>query len=113
MSTTFGNGDHAGPQPYTDLWFSDGSIVLKTEALLFRVHKSILARESTVFNDMFAFPTDGSHSDGSTSNADEYEGLAVVPLIGDDETAVICLLKMIYEPKYAILPYRRSIFRMR
>ncbi len=22
MSTTFGNGDHAGPQPYTDLWFS-------------------------------------------------------------------------------------------
>ncbi len=82
--------------------------MLKTEALLFRVHKSILARESTVFNDMFAFPTDGS-----TSKADEYEGLAVVPLIGDDETAVICLLKMIYEPKCAILPYHRSIFRMR
>ncbi len=103
MSTTPGNvnGEHDGPQPFNDLWFSDGSVVLRTESYLFRVHKSILARESTVFADMFAFPANAGH-DRSQDFGEQYEGLAVVPLIGDDETAVIHLLKLIYQTKCAV-----------
>ncbi|KLO09156.1 hypothetical protein SCHPADRAFT_1000470 [Schizopora paradoxa] len=91
------------PQPHTNLWFLDGSVVLKTESYLFRVHKSILARESTVFNDMFAFPVKGEHAVESSDDLDEYEGLPLVPLIGDDETAVVHLLTMIYKPNYSLV----------
>lgn len=94
------------PQQYADLWFSDGSVVLKTDSYLFRVHKTILARESMVFNDMFAFPVNGPGDDpeeredkDKVAEYEEYEGFPIVPLIEDDEIAVIHLLKMIYKPK--------------
>ncbi|KLO05520.1 hypothetical protein SCHPADRAFT_1002869 [Schizopora paradoxa] len=100
------------PQPYADLWFADGSVVLKTDSCLFRVHKTMLARESTVFKDMFAFPVVSDHpeeneekvkieeNEDGLADSEVYEGLPVVPLIDDDETAVIHLLTMIYKPNY-------------
>lgn len=51
------------------LWLPDGNIVLSAPSscrpcdILFRVHKSVLARASTVFNDMFALPTDPTAQD--------------------------------------------------
>ncbi|KAI9573789.1 hypothetical protein HD554DRAFT_555906 [Boletus coccyginus] len=41
---------------HPDLWFSDGSIVLRAENTLFRVHKSLLARHSGFFHDLFTLP---------------------------------------------------------
>lgn len=41
---------------HNDLWFSDGSVVLRAEQTLFRVHISFLSRHSTVFKDTFAIP---------------------------------------------------------
>ncbi|KAF8142000.1 hypothetical protein EV363DRAFT_41413 [Boletus edulis] len=41
---------------HPDLWFSDGSIVLQAENTLFRVHKSLLARHSGFFHDLFTLP---------------------------------------------------------
>ncbi|KIJ20629.1 hypothetical protein PAXINDRAFT_106264 [Paxillus involutus ATCC 200175] len=41
---------------HPDLWFSDGSIVLRAENTLFRVHKSLLARHSGFFQDLFTLP---------------------------------------------------------
>ncbi|KAI6126074.1 hypothetical protein EDD16DRAFT_1555032 [Pisolithus croceorrhizus] len=38
------------------LWFCDGSIVLRAENTLFRVHKSLLARHSGFFHDLFTLP---------------------------------------------------------
>jgi len=39
-----------------DYWFEDGSIILQAESTQFRVHKSLLARHSAVFKDMFEVP---------------------------------------------------------
>ena len=41
---------------HPDLWFSDGSVVLKAESTLFRVHISQLARRSLFFRDLFSLP---------------------------------------------------------
>ncbi|KAI6101315.1 hypothetical protein F5141DRAFT_1138423 [Pisolithus sp. B1] len=44
------------PTRHPDLWFCDGSIVLRAENTLFRVHKSLLARHSGFFHDLFTLP---------------------------------------------------------
>ncbi|KZP02485.1 hypothetical protein FIBSPDRAFT_700884, partial [Athelia psychrophila] len=36
------------------LWFEDGSILLETERVQFKVYKGILAANSAIFRDMFA-----------------------------------------------------------
>lgn len=41
---------------HPDLWFSDGSVVLRAETTLFRVHISQLVRRSLFFRDLFALP---------------------------------------------------------
>lgn len=41
---------------HPDLWFSDGSVVLRAERTLFRVHISQLARRSLFFRDLFSLP---------------------------------------------------------
>lgn len=39
-----------------DLWFEDGSLVIKAEEKLFRISKCLLAARSTVFTDMLSLP---------------------------------------------------------
>jgi hypothetical protein len=41
---------------HDDLWFYDGSLVCRAENVLFRVHMSLLARQSVCFEDMLAIP---------------------------------------------------------
>jgi hypothetical protein len=41
---------------HADLWFSDGSVILKAEDTLFRVHISQLSRHSAFFRDLFSLP---------------------------------------------------------
>jgi len=43
-------------QRHGDLWFKDGSVVLRAENMLFLVHMSQLARHSVCFSDMFSMP---------------------------------------------------------
>ena len=45
-----------GVARHPDLWYDDGSIVLKAETTLFRVHRTTLSAHSTVFSDMFSIP---------------------------------------------------------
>lgn len=40
----------------SDIWFDDGSIVIQAEQTQFRVHRSVLAANSSVFKDLFAVP---------------------------------------------------------
>ncbi|KDR79561.1 hypothetical protein GALMADRAFT_93483 [Galerina marginata CBS 339.88] len=40
----------------SDYWFDDGNIILQAQNTQFRVHRSILARNSNVFRDMFSLP---------------------------------------------------------
>ncbi|KAH9931902.1 uncharacterized protein B0H18DRAFT_1083414 [Fomitopsis serialis] len=54
-----------------DLWFSDGSIVLRAENVLFRVHISQLSRHSTVFADMLSFPQPTGSSSADMALVDD------------------------------------------
>ncbi|KAJ3532840.1 hypothetical protein NMY22_g7578 [Coprinellus aureogranulatus] len=44
------------PKKSDKLWFEDGSVVLQAENVQFKVHRSILAKHSTVFADLFKVP---------------------------------------------------------
>lgn len=47
----------SGPvRQHEEIWYDDGNVVLIAEASSFRVHKSILARHSEFFHDMFKLP---------------------------------------------------------
>lgn len=39
-----------------EFWYSDGSIVLITGAMAFRVYHGILVSESTIFSDLLSLP---------------------------------------------------------
>lgn len=63
-----------------DLYFADGSVVLFAKdadenLVYFRVHKSVLAKNSPVFKDMLAMPT--------PANQDSYDDLPLVHLHDD------------------------------
>jgi len=40
----------------SEYWLDDGNIVLQAENVQFRVHRSVLARHSNIFKDMFGMP---------------------------------------------------------
>lgn len=50
-----------------DLWFPDGSVVLRAETTLYRVHMSQLARHSCFFRDMFSLPQPAQQPESSPS----------------------------------------------
>ncbi|KAG9017309.1 hypothetical protein FRB95_008840 [Tulasnella sp. JGI-2019a] len=73
-----------------DYYFSDGNICIAAEKALFRVHRGVLVRHSTVFRDLFDIPRPLS-IDGS----DNFEGVAVVNL-PETSDEVRMLLKFVY-----------------
>ncbi|KAH6911817.1 hypothetical protein BKA70DRAFT_1079137, partial [Coprinopsis sp. MPI-PUGE-AT-0042] len=38
------------------IWFDDGNVILQVDHVQFRVHRGVLARHSSVLNDMFSIP---------------------------------------------------------
>ena len=42
--------------PDTTIWFEDGNVVVIAQTTGFRVHKSLLSRQSDVFRDVFDMP---------------------------------------------------------
>jgi hypothetical protein len=46
----------AGLHKVHDLWFEDGTLVLKAGKSLFKIYRGLLSRRSVVFSDMFSFP---------------------------------------------------------
>ncbi len=87
------------------LWYNDGSIVLATDVHLYRVHKSILAKQSTVFRDMFhGSGNSGDESmEGSSACVDscseQWDGLPLVKLVGDEDEDVCHFLMALYDRK--------------
>lgn len=89
---------NAQPKPHEALWFGDGSIVLVMDVHLYRVHKGVLAKNSSVFKDMLEMPTgegDGGANDGA--GVDQWEGLPLVKMVGDSDESVFHLLMTLYE----------------
>ncbi|KAM5531292.1 hypothetical protein V8D89_015047 [Ganoderma adspersum] len=72
-----------------DVWLSDGSIVTAAvDNVAFRVHKSILARRSEIFNDLFSLP----NADEAT--AETMEGCPVVR-VSDSSIDIRHLLRVL------------------
>lgn len=87
------------------LWFQDGNIILQTtspsedEIHLFRCHKSVLCKHSTVFSRMF-----GEDNYVCVRRSEEYEGVPVISM-PDSSSDVDALLNMLYDPLK--LPYKK------
>ncbi|KLO08402.1 hypothetical protein SCHPADRAFT_931821 [Schizopora paradoxa] len=99
---------HIAPRKHDHLWLSDGNVVLETDSLLFKVHKSILSMQSTVFKAMFELSDRDDDDDDDTKSDDDemkggsarYEGLPLVRLDGDRGSDVVHLLCAAYERQY-------------
>jgi hypothetical protein len=78
-----------------DLYFEDGNIIISAngasgDLVYFRVHKSLLSKQSSVFKDMFSLP--------SPSEVDIYDGLPLVHF-HDDAKELKQFLQVIYDPR--------------
>lgn len=86
---------------HPDLWFSDGSVVLRAESTCFRVHKSQLSRQSLFFRDLFSLPQPGAmvekESDASWGGCDGTLDGCPVLLLHDSADDVVNLLHALYD----------------
>jgi hypothetical protein len=71
-----------------DLWYPDGTIILQAENQQFRVYGGLLAENSQVFSDMFAFPQ-------PVSNGAATDSPPVVHL-QDSKDDLYCFLKALH-----------------
>jgi hypothetical protein len=76
---------------HPDFWFHDGSIVLCADKTLFRVHQTVLAKHSEVFEDLFSLSQPKAEDD------DFVDGCRVV-LLHDSKDDFVDLLNAIYNP---------------
>lgn len=99
------------PEKHVSLYLDDGNIVLaaRTEVgdpavpartVLFRVHKSVLKRQSSVFSDMLTLPegTDGEAHTNSTM-----EGGVPIVSMPDSAEDIEALLEVLYDPLYVAI----------
>ncbi|KZP13134.1 hypothetical protein FIBSPDRAFT_798094, partial [Athelia psychrophila] len=77
----------------SDIWYEDGNVILQAGGTQFKVHRSILAENSTVFKDMFSFPQPPS------ANQELLEGCQIVRL-SDTAEEVRCILQAICRREY-------------
>ena len=73
---------------HPEFYFSDGSVVIIVERTAFRVHQSVLARHSDVFNDMWDVP--------QPNRSDTYDGCPMVSL-SDSVTDFVDVMRVIYD----------------
>lgn len=81
--------DSSDYQRHPDLWFDDGSVVLKVQKTMFKVHRTLLSSHSIVFADMFSVPQPAAR--------DQIEGCPVVD-VPDAANDFTYLLTAIYDP---------------
>ncbi|KAF8512916.1 hypothetical protein JB92DRAFT_2926149 [Gautieria morchelliformis] len=81
------------PTRHSDLWFDDGSVVLRAKdpPTLFRVHRALIARHSEVFRHMFSMP-----QPEHPVEAEVIEGCPVVDL-HDSASDMTSLLRALYD----------------
>jgi hypothetical protein len=90
---------------HTSYYFTDGSIVLRVENVLFKVHSSILGRHSEVFRGMDELP--------QPEDCEKVDGCPVVDL-QDDVEEFTDTLGAIYDPLCVLaLSSSSSLFEIR
>ncbi|KAJ6516961.1 hypothetical protein DFH09DRAFT_940661 [Mycena vulgaris] len=80
-----------------DLWFSDDTLVIRSEKKVFRVTKSILCARSSVFRDMVAF------SQPPSDQTNTIDGRPVV-VLHDSAADVEVFLRAIFDSSYFMPP---------
>ncbi|KAJ7438798.1 hypothetical protein B0H11DRAFT_1752382 [Mycena galericulata] len=80
----------------TNLWFSNDTLVLQAEDMVFRVSESLLTTRSSVFRDMVAFPQ-------GLNQPEQMDGSPVVRL-HDAATDVEVFLRAIFDSSYFMPP---------
>ncbi|ESK92286.1 hypothetical protein Moror_4684 [Moniliophthora roreri MCA 2997] len=75
----------------SDLWFSDGTLIVRAGRISFRVYRGIVAQNSPVFEDMLGIP--------QPRNAEFYDGCPVVEL-HDSPDDVLPFLKALHTIGY-------------
>ncbi|KAF8197666.1 hypothetical protein K438DRAFT_1584955 [Mycena galopus ATCC 62051] len=83
------------PRRVEKLWFPDGTLVLATDSLLFRIYGGLLAQESPIFDDMLRIP--------QPKDQETIEGCPVVRLL-DNACDVEYFLKALFDYKF-FLPF--------
>lgn len=78
---------------HPDLWFSDGSVVLRAEDMLFRVHISQLVRRSLFFRDLFSLPQPAKDAVGLDGT---FDGCPLL-VLHDSAEDLSNLLKALYD----------------
>ena len=77
----------------SDIWYSDGSIVLQAENVQFKVHQTVLAKHSKVFADMLAV--------GDPDPAEQLVNGCPLVVIQDSAEDVRHMLSILYNDRYA------------
>lgn len=74
------------------IWYDDGSVVLQAECTQFRVHRTLLCQNSTIFTDMFSIPR-------PSTDESLVEGCSLVHL-SDSAEEVETVLRALYFQTY-------------
>lgn len=80
-------------------WMYDGSIVLRAENTLYRVHQTVLAAHSDIFDGLFTVPQPQVTLPLDGHSPPFVDGCHVVTLYGDKERDVEDLLHAVYVPE--------------
>ncbi|KAJ7062499.1 hypothetical protein C8F01DRAFT_100643 [Mycena amicta] len=103
---------HASAQPPSDvaqdsrvqeLWFKDGTLVIKAENLLFRVYGGLLAKVSPIFESMLEFP--------QPAEEETIDGCPVVELHDTAQDAK-CFLQALFDYRFFLPPPERTDWRI-
>ncbi|KAJ7175339.1 hypothetical protein C8R46DRAFT_1248678, partial [Mycena filopes] len=89
IATIDSESDDAAPLVRSSIWMPYGDIILQAESTQFRVNRDILARHSSVFQDLFLLP--------QPANEETLDGCHIVHL-SDSAIDVHLLLSAFYDP---------------
>ncbi|KAF8156583.1 hypothetical protein B0H34DRAFT_750349 [Crassisporium funariophilum] len=84
------------PQRVANLWFDDATIIFQSENKLFRVHRSILSSQSSVFREMFDMPP-------ATNPVNIMDGCVLIQL-PDPATSIQYFFKAIFDASFFEAP---------
>ena len=87
------------PTRHRDLWFEDGNVVVKADALLFRLHRGVLSMHCEHFRSVLSV--------SSPLKLEQYDGLALIVLQEAQAMDAVHFLKAMYLSAYLIAYFGR------
>jgi hypothetical protein len=89
------------PVRSADIWYEDGTLVVRAEYTLFRVYRGILAAQSEVFNDMLSVPQPPS------AETETFDGCPVVR-VQDTAEDMSRFLRALTDTRWVVSCFRRA-----